>query len=216
MLDDQTLQLLIWNSFDPNWEYRSFSEGKERTEDIWREQGKAIRKELWKKVKESKPYLKSKESWSMADSCIREVTISPTGEEISIWIDGVVDYDTEPYEDWDIQPLPVTTVNVHLRLTGVQDYRILQIHDGRMVEEDTKEKHLHKQLRAGEEFSQWKISDDFYEIYEDGRYSFLILSAGVNGSCIQVDCLEMEAESELGEGQEEYLREFLEGSKEKH
>ena len=78
-----------------------------------------------------------------------------------------------------------------------------------MVEEDTKVKHLHERLRAGKEFSQWMITDDYYEIYEKGMYSLLMIAEGLQGACIQVECLEMGAESEISEGQENYLKEFI-------
>ncbi len=211
MLKGQKLCDLIWYSFYSNEVFPSNAENGEYTEEAWRKQGKAIRKELWEKVKQSKPYLKSRESWLLADACIREVIISPTGEEISIWIDNVVDYDTEPYLGLAMQPLPVTYVNVHLCLKEVQAYRLIPICDGRISgEEDNQEKHLQELLREHKEFSQWMLSDDCYETYEDGIHSLLLISlSSPEGVCIQVDCKTMEVETEINECQEGYLKDFL-------
>ena len=149
----------------------------------------------------------------MADSNIHEMMIAPTGKEINLWINGVVDYDSEPYEELNLVPCPVTYLNVHMCLTGVQNYRILRIQDGKIMEEDNQKKHLRERMREGVEFACWVIKDDYYEIYEDGMFYLLMLLPGEDGACIEISCQDMEVTSKVAEGQEEYVKEFIEWSK---
>ena len=214
LIEDQKLQNLLWLVWKQSYlKHVPFSDTKEHNEEARREKGIAIREELRSKVRASASPLKGKRKWMMADSNIREMTVSPAGNEMTLGIDGVIDYDMEPYKELNLVPCPVTCINVHMRLKGVQNYRILWIQNGEIIEEDNQEKHLRERMREGYEFIQWKIQDDYYEIYEDGMFHLLILIPREDGVCIEILCQDMEVTSEVDKGQEEYLKNFMDWQK---
>lgn len=191
---EQSEHGLVLKSFDPETKFLEFvpiipflPDNCELSHEVIERieiEGRAVREKLERMNQESAGYRDKDDNWMVADASIPEISIFPNMNEMKIVMDGVTDYDESL----------IRSLRVELLLKNVQRYQIMKIENGvATMDDQEKRQSLHYDIIGG------TIKNDYYELYQNGYYTLLILYPETNGMCIQVDYEKMEIRKEVKE-----------------